>query len=158
MKQKIIIFLLLFLSLLHAKEWDQVLRTIEKRFPNVKTISTDELKGMMDRHEKFVVIDVRKPAEFRVSHIKGAVNIEKPNQIKYGKNELMVVYCSVGYRSSQFVSELQKMGFTNAYNLRGSIFEWANKGYDLYQNGKKVDKVHPYNKEWGKLLKQPNTR
>lgn len=39
----------------------------------------------------------------------------------------IVVYCSVSYRSSILARRLQDMGFTNVYNLEGSIFKWANE-------------------------------
>ena len=37
--------------------------------------------------------------------------------------------------------------------MSGSIFEWANEGRPVERNGERVDKVHPYNGTWGKLLK-----
>ena len=42
-------------------------------------------------------------------------------------NQAIVVYCSVGYRSSRLVERLQQAGYTNAFNLDGSIFQWATK-------------------------------
>ena len=39
-----------------------------------------------------------------------------------------------------------------AFNLRGSLFEWANKGYPLEQDGKNTHKAHPYNAKWGQFL------
>jgi rhodanese-related sulfurtransferase len=64
----------------------------------------------------------------------------------------MVVYCSIGYRSARLVEKLREGGFSEAKNLEGSIFQWANEGRPVVQNGEVVEEVHPYNKTWGLLL------
>ena len=66
----------------------------------------------------------------------------------------IVVYCSVGYRSSILAEKLQDMGFTKVYNLEGSIFKWDNEGRPLVQGKVTVRKVHPYNAHWGNLLER----
>ena len=66
----------------------------------------------------------------------------------------IVVYCSVGYRSSILARKLQDMGFTKVYNLEGSIFKWANEDRPLVQNQTTGYKVHPYNAHWGRLLER----
>jgi hypothetical protein len=39
------------------------------------------------------------------------------------------------------------------YNLYGSIFEWANRGYKVIDaQGQKTQKVHTYNQSWSKWL------
>ena len=38
---------------------------------------------------------------------------------------LVVTYCTVGYRSAKVARQLQKQGFTNVKNLRGSILGWV---------------------------------
>ncbi len=50
------------------------------------------------------------------------------------------------------MERLKKEGFTEAKNLEGSIFEWANKDYPLERDGKPVHEVHPYDETWGRLL------
>jgi hypothetical protein len=39
-------------------------------------------------------------------------------------------------------------------NLEGSIFRWANEGRPVYADGMQVDRVHPFDDSWGKLLKE----
>ena len=47
-----------------------------------------------------------------------------------------------------------KAGFTNVYNLNGSIFKWFNQGYKIVNSdGKRTDKIHGYNKKWSKWIK-----
>ena len=61
----------------------------------------------------------------------------------------VVVYCSVGYRSSRLAEELRARGFENVFNLEGSLFQWANEGRPLYRGEERVDQAHPYDEEWG---------
>ncbi len=63
-----------------------------------------------------------------------------------------MTYCSVGFRSGAFAQTLQEAGYTRVENLEGSIFKWANEGRPVFQDGRRVEKVHPYNDAWGKLL------
>lgn len=44
---------------------------------------------------------------------------------------------------------MQQSGFSNVYNLDGSIFAWANEGRPVYRGDKQVDEVHPYNQSGG---------
>ena len=41
---------------------------------------------------------------------------------------------------------------TNVYNLYGGLFEWVNKGGDIYKKGQTTQKVHAYSKKWGRYL------
>jgi 3-mercaptopyruvate sulfurtransferase SseA len=68
-------------------------------------------------------------------------------------NQPIVVYCSVGYRSSRLAERLQKAGCTNVFNLDGSIFQWANEGRLLERDGRPVNEVHPYSQTFGQLLR-----
>lgn len=136
-----------------APSWQSINDDIARKFPEVKNISTDRLAQILGG-EYIYLIDVRQPEEFAVSSIKGAVNIVSPKDITTSHDDLIIVYCSVGYRSAKFASQLQQAGYTRVYNLHGSIFDWANKGYPLYQNAGLTNYVHPFDDKWGKLLKK----
>ena len=69
-------------------------------------------------------------------------------------NHRIVLYCSVGHRSSDLAQFLMKKGYTEIYNLEGSIFAWANEGRPVYRGKEQVQVVHPYDKTWGRLLKE----
>ena len=63
------------------------------------------------------------------------------------------MYCSVGYRSEKISEKLEKLGYTNIYNLYGGIFEWKNVGKKVYDNkGQVTEKVHAYDNVWGRWL------
>ncbi len=57
-------------------------------------------------------------------------------------------------RSAKFAKTLNQRGYAHVFNLRGSIFEWANNGYPLKRGEQIVSVVHPYNKKWGSLVKK----
>ncbi len=105
-----------------------------------------------------VILDARELEEYNISHIKNAKHIgydkfDKERLKSLNKNDKIIVYCSIGYRSEKIGEKLKKHGFTNVYNLYGSIFEWANVGYPLVDNkGNKTTKLHTYNKKWSKWV------
>ena len=144
-----------------ALTWTEVISDIRDKYPDVKQLRTDELYSWLTApdSEPIIIIDAREEKEFHVSNITGAMNIH------YNKDPLkhftcvdpdrpIVVYCSVGYRSSVLAEKLQDMGFTRVYNLEGSIFKWANEGRPLVQDKVTVHKVHPYSARWGNLLER----
>ena len=88
----------------------------------------------------------------------GAIRISPDSNVaealaRINPHRTVVVYCSVGYRSSQLARRLQRAGFTNVMNLEGSIFAWANEGRPLVANGHSATLVHPYNRKFGRMLK-----
>jgi hypothetical protein len=47
---------------------------------------------------------------------------------------------------------LKRAGYTHVLNMEGSIFKSANEGRQVYRDGRPVEKVHPCNETWGRLL------
>jgi adenylyltransferase/sulfurtransferase len=88
-----------------------------------------ELKKMIDKKEKFVLIDVREPSEYAICQIPGAkliplsVVAERANELDSADN--IVVHCHFGGRSAKAVAILQKMGFKKIKNLAGGIDAWS---------------------------------
>lgn len=103
------------------------------------------------------LIDTRTKEEYAVSHLPGAVWAESPTEIRKAladvpSDRIVVLYCSVGVRSSKAAAELLRGSRGNVFNLRGSIFQWANEGRGVVREGKPVSVVHPYDRNWGVLL------
>ena len=137
----------------NSEEFDKkISKTINFTIP---VMGVDELKEMQ---EDVVLFDARPQSEYEVSHIKGAKRIgfkkiDKAALAGIDKDEQIVVYCSIGYRSEKVGEKLKKMGFKNVYNLYGSIFEWVNQGNEVVDKDEKVtEKVHTYNKQWSKWV------
>ncbi len=50
-------------------------------------------------------------------------------------------------------------GAKDVQNLKGGIFRWHNQSRSLVNGSGTTDYVHPFNSEWGKLVKrQSKTR
>lgn len=137
---------------------------IRNKFPGVPQISTAELSSWLRNPNEGapLLLDVREPEEYAVSHIAGA---QRTRDLESAlallgdapKDRPIVVYCSVGYRSSSLAKALREKGYGEVQNLQGSIFAWANEGRPVYRHGEQVHEVHPYNWIWGQLL-EPELR
>lgn len=147
-------------------DMESIKKKTKKQFPDLIHVEPEKVQTWLNEKEKVILLDVREKAEFQVSHLQGAKNVspdagadgvlksllaDKPADVK------VVLYCSVGVRSANMAKRLADAGVKEIYNMNGSIFQWANEGRPVFQgekdNEKKVDKVHPYNRKWGKLLK-----
>jgi rhodanese-related sulfurtransferase len=139
--------------------WAAVNSAVKVKYPQVPHLTTADLDVRLRSDSTLapVLLDVREPDEFSVSHIRGALLAPKlPDALEalcaVERSHPIVVYCSVGYRSGALAEKLQKNGYTNVYNLEGSIFKWANEGRPVFAGGIRVYQVHPYNNKWGALL------
>ena len=132
-----------------------------------QTISfTIPLMGVQELHkiqDEVYIFDTREQKEFDLSDIKGAqflgfedFDIQKLGDIS--KDSKIVLYCSIGYRSEKIGEQLVKLGYSNVYNLYGSIFEWVNQGFPVVDKaGETTRKLHTYNKAWGKWVEDNKT-
>jgi rhodanese-related sulfurtransferase len=70
-----------------------------------------------------IIIDVREPFEYKMGHVKGAINLP-PAQLMAGAEKLrdipkdteLVLYCVSGSRSNASMNILRGMGYTNLVN------------------------------------------
>ena len=121
----------------------------------VPVIGVEELANIKN---EVIIFDAREFREYKISHIEDAkyIGYKKfdANQLKgIPKDQKIVLYCSIGYRSEKIGERIKQLGFTEVYNLYGSIFEWANKGYQLVDiNNKPVKSIHTYNALWSKWV------
>jgi rhodanese-related sulfurtransferase len=138
---------------IESKNFNKLLSKMVKE--EVPLIGVDTL---YKHASKYLILDARELQEYKVSHIEGAKYIGY-DEVDFSaveglpKDTPIVVYCSIGVRSEHIGDKLESQGFTNVYNLYGSIFEWANRGYELVDNaGYPTKKVHAYNWIWGKWM------
>ncbi|MFL0353895.1 rhodanese-like domain-containing protein [Xanthomarina sp. GH4-25] len=107
-----------------------------------------------------IILDAREFEEYQVSHIKDAIpvgynefNLQQTASQLNNKQQQIVVYCTLGIRSDKIAEKLKKSGYTNVYNLYGGIFEWKNKGFDVYDFYEtKTEKIHVFSPQWDKWL------
>ena len=117
----------------------------------------------LDRSD-ILLLDIREPEEYAVSRLPGAVRVD-PNAsaatlIHMGDvtGKKIIVYCSVGRRSSIFAEReqtaLMKMGAASVSNLEHGIFGWHNERRELMDANGETDAVHPYNGIWKRYVKR----
>jgi rhodanese-related sulfurtransferase len=104
---------------------------------NVKRISPEETKQLLDGDPEYIYLDVRTVQEFDAGHVPGAKNIPlmepamgrmhlNPQFVEiveanFGKQAKLVVGCQVGGRSLKAAEMLQNAGFSNVLEMRGGF-------------------------------------
>ncbi|GAB3587037.1 rhodanese-like domain-containing protein [Hymenobacter daeguensis] len=137
--------------------YHQLLRTLYHR--TVPTVAPAALARELATPTAPLLLDVRTPAEFRVSHLQGArfVNFDSlaaEQLADVPRTRPVVVYCSVGVRSERLGEHLHALGFQRVRNLYGGLFEWVNEGYPVYNAAGPTANVHPYSAMWSPWLKR----
>lgn len=141
-----------------APTWSSVSERIAKDHPQVKAIELDELRKWLEApgREQPLLVDTRSADEYAVSHLPGALHAETPEAVQRlmqrHPGRAVVLYCSVGVRSARVADVLRSQVDATVLNFEGSIFTWANRGLAVEHEGRPVDRVHPFDARWGKLL------
>lgn len=136
--------------------YDRMLRALYRN--TVPTVAPAALARELGRPSSPLLLDARSPAEFKVSHLRGArfVNYDSlatETLAGVDRTRPVVVYCSVGYRSERLGERLHALGFRHVRNLYGGLFEWVNEGYPVYDARGRTPNVHPYSALWSPWLK-----
>ena len=99
----------------------------------IADIAVDEAIEFVAIHDDVVILDVRTPLEYEMSHITGAVNVDVQNEsfednvIALDPGKTYIVHCTknpAGGRSSRALETLQDLGFKNLYSLEGGYIAW----------------------------------
>ncbi|MEK6478345.1 rhodanese-like domain-containing protein [Catalinimonas sp. 4WD22] len=96
------------------------------KYSNISPEEFNELR----KKERYVVLDVRTPAEVAEEAIPGhvAINLFDPafrTKIEnLDKSKHYLVYCRSGNRSANACTLMANLGFKNLYNLAGGIGVW----------------------------------
>jgi len=104
-----------------------------KKLDDVKSISASDMKGEMAKGIE--VIDVRKPGEFNVSHVKDATFLPlsgmPTNLESLDKTKPYLVHCGGGYRSMTAISLMKREGFTDLKNIYGGFGAIQSAGVEV---------------------------
>jgi adenylyltransferase/sulfurtransferase len=94
-------------------------------------ITATALKQKLDRHDDFVLIDVREPHEYEIARIPGSKLIplgQLPQRLSELDTEAEIVaHCKSGARSQKAVDLLKQNGFKRVRNMTGGILAWSDK-------------------------------
>ena len=139
---------------LHAQVESTAFRLMLKGMLSHNVPETSAKKVASD-DRKTLFLDARAWREYEVSHLKDAVWVGYDDfsfdRIPHiSKDEKIVVYCAVGYRSEKISEKLIGAGYTNVSNMVGGIFEWSNEELPLVDcDDNPTREVHAYDKIWG---------
>ncbi len=143
----------------YERRMASTLAVVHADFPTVPRITVPELtRWLADTNRpQPVLYDVRTADEFAVSHLPGAVRLDPATRGRdalqqLDTNRTAILYCSVGYRSSQMAEQVRVLGHSNVYSVEGSIFAWSAAGLPLVSNGVPAKLVHPYSESYARLL------
>ena len=85
-------------------------------------------------NKKTILIDARKPFEYKVGTFKGSINPEINNfrefphyLKKLDKKQTIAMFCTGGIRCEKASVYLEKKGFNNVYQLKGGIINYLKK-------------------------------
>ena len=99
---------------------NKLVRSMEKNDINMKQLHAKVKQGA-------ILIDVRSPQEYIEEHLEGSILIPeyelkiKASEKLSDKEQAIIVYCSSGIRSKKAQKILEKMGYSNVYNLYGGL-------------------------------------
>ena len=92
-------------------------------------INYKEAKEMMI-NDGAILIDVRTAEEYQKNHIEGAtllsldtITKDQVATITTNKEDIIIVYCQSGKRSSQAKEQLKELGYKKVYDL-GAMSNW----------------------------------
>ena len=126
---------------------DGMIAGVDRRFPDVETISAPELIDRLSTAGT-VLVDVRSPAERAVSTLPGAIT---PGELDERLEELgdraVVAYCTIGARSSKYARRMGRRGVP-VLNLRGSALAWTHAGGELVAGSSPTKRLHVFGPKW----------
>ncbi len=101
------------------------------------SLSVGEVEFALHAQKPVVVLDVRPPEEYAISHIPNAINIPEERLhdaakiVLTDKHATICVYCDAGKKSVVATRTLRGLGYKNALNITGGIEEWQKAGYPV---------------------------
>ena len=156
--RSLFIFVLVILpSLTYAQGYKQ--KQFDKMLNGLIQHSVSEMEAKnVEFDPSIIYLDAREINEYNTSKITNAqwvgyndFDISRVENLD--KNQQIIVYCSIGYRSEKVTEKLKDAGFTNVTNMLGGIFEWVNYKKTVVDSSNiETHSVHGFDKEWGKWL------
>ncbi len=137
MKEKSSFSGLLILASLFAASLPQANDDVQD---SVTAIDVNTAKEFVARNENAVIMDVRTPNEYEMSHITGSVNVNVQDDsfenmvITLDPNKTYIVHCTknpADGRSSRALDTLKDLGFKHLYSLEGGYVAWKDAALPL---------------------------
>ncbi|HTM09377.1 MAG TPA: molybdopterin-synthase adenylyltransferase MoeB [Verrucomicrobiae bacterium] len=107
---------------------------------DVKEVSVQETKDLLQNNGKHLLLDVREKDEYREGHLEGALSLPrgflelKVETTVPEKSTPIIAYCAGGVRSLLAAKALKEMGYQNVLSMSGGYGAWKNAGYKWVQD------------------------
>ena len=109
------------------------------------TLSSTDLRDLLDSADRALIVDVRTPAEFETAHIPGSYNVPldvlraRKDDVRERVDGDVVLVCRSGQRSEQAKQVLNSAGVSAARVLRNGILDWEKQGYAVDRGTQRWD-------------------
>ena len=109
----------------------------------VTAIEVNAAKEFVGRHKNAVIMDVRTPVEYEMSHITGSVNVNVQDAsfedmvVALDLNKIYIVHCTknpADGRSSRALETMKSLGFKHLYSLKGGFVAWKDAELPLTES------------------------
>jgi len=103
----------------------------------IRDVSAAEAAEILKENPKIKILDVRTGLEFRLGHIKDAVNLNyysrkfETNLAELDKDITWLVHCRTGVRSGKTLPLMKAAGFKSVIHLKDGIVDWKDAGLPL---------------------------
>lgn len=94
-------------------------------------VTPEQAQQLIAEVPELVVLDVRTPVEYLVSHIEDAVNVNyysfsfRSKIAKLDPSKPYLVHCQTGVRSGKTIPIMLEAGFTQIYHLEDGFKAWS---------------------------------
>lgn len=118
----------------------------------IQEVTIQDVKEVLDRGQKPVLLDVRGREEYEAGHLIGAVHVPRglleldAERAVPDKSRPVVVYCAGGVRSALAAQTLKEMGYRDVASMLGGYDDWAGAQYPVERQ--------PEGKEQAQALEQ----
>jgi thioredoxin 1 len=111
---------------------------------DVAKIDVNGAREYVGSSDDAVIMDVRTPAEYEMSHIPDAINLNVQDDAfaemvaDLDRNDTYIVHCTknpADGRSARALVTLQELGFKNLYSLEGGYIAWKEAELPLIEEG-----------------------
>ncbi len=108
------------------------------RTANFASISPTEAVRLMNSGG--LLVDIRSKELFDAGHIRNARNlpgaaiVDGAKVIERFKDKPVIAYCDTGMTAGSAARHLGRLGFTQAYNLRGGLAAWRQENLPVDKN------------------------
>ncbi len=120
-----------------AKTFEQLMSEARKE---VKELTVQEVKNLLENDGKYLLLDVREKEEYREGHLEESVSLPRGFlEIKVettvpDKSTPVIAYCAGGVRSLLAAKDMKEMGYSEVISMSGGYSAWKAAGFKEVQD------------------------